>query len=70
MLDCTIASVGRLALRGKRCEKEGEEQSETKYKAMTTGQVLRKWGVATSRTEATVRRLKWYQSMAMNTKDS
>ena len=67
MLDCTIASVGRLALRGKACDKE---QDEMRYKAMTTGQVLRKWGVATCRTEATVRRLKWYQSMARNPKDS
>ena len=64
-IDRAIAAVGRRALRGK-ATKDKLEAGEEKKEAMSTKQVLREWRLATSKTEARVRRLRWYQSWARN----
>jgi hypothetical protein len=60
-LDLAIASAGRLALAGKACTRNSENEV---IDSMNTAEVLAHWKIVGCAIEARLRRLHWYQAMA------
>lgn len=64
VFDSFIAARGRTLLKGKACERE-EGEGETRYRALSSREVMRTLGIAPTAIELAVQRLRWFQSVLM-----